>query len=383
MTRQQQIEALLVELRSRRHGLMNQSVCIGFDGYIDRIVHAVKQRSTPENYTRFHTIAEYANHLQACAGRSGDIEIVPVTEEVGGNAPIMAQAMARLGVPSTCVGTLGEYEIHPVFSNLSHFFNPQSIGKPASTLAIEFSDGKIMLGEIEPLHQVTWEHIKHQLGIQKIAEFFQSSRCFGIVNWSSIYAMDGILRGIIEEVFPLLGDELAEKFVFVDIADPSARSRHDILNLAAILKELNTKAKVVLGLNRKEAGIVYESLGYVDQDQPQEVWAQAIVQDIELHGVVIHSSNRVTGILAGVLGETDVFHLENPARTTGVGDHFNAGFCTGLLLNLSLLQCLHLGNLTASSFLTTGQSPSFDDLLALGECGNPNNEKEVLANESV
>ncbi|MDU0206351.1 PfkB family carbohydrate kinase [Paenibacillus sp. MAH-36] len=367
MYRHDQLAALLKELRTHRYRLSEKFACIGFDGYVDRIVNAVKYRQNVKKYQRFDTIAEYVGHLQACAGKSGDIEIVPVAEQLGGNAPIMAQAMAKLGVNSTCIGTLGDPELHPVFSCLPERCKPMSIGEPAQTLALEFNDGKIMMGEIAPLHRVTWESVLQRPGLAELTKQYRLSDVIGIVNWSSLFALDGILQGLIQEVLPCAGERVADKFIFVDIADPSARSRGEIQKLMETLREINTMAKVVLGLNRKEAELVYGAMGHLYENQAQAVLADTIRKESSLYNVVIHTSSGVTGVTEAGIWEADVFHEPQPYRTTGGGDHFNAGLCTGFMLDLPMAACLQLGNLTAAWFVRTGQSPSMDELIAFGE----------------
>ncbi|MNT73368.1 pfkB family carbohydrate kinase [compost metagenome] len=55
--------------------------------------------------------------------------------------------------------------------------------------------------------------------------------------------------------------------------------------------------------------------------------------------------------------------IPNPFISTGAGDHFNAGFCYGLLSNFELSKCLVMANLVASYYLKTGISPTINNLI--------------------
>jgi sugar/nucleoside kinase (ribokinase family) len=48
---------------------------------------------------------------------------------------------------------------------------------------------------------------------------------------------------------------------------------------------------------------------------------------------------------------------------TGGGDNLNAGFCLGLLNNLSIEECMLAGMATSGAYVQNGFSPSMDDLI--------------------
>ena len=45
-----------------------------------------------------------------------------------------------------------------------------SIGQPAHTDALEFEDGKLMLGKLSPLGEVTWDNLINRVGIQNYSQ---------------------------------------------------------------------------------------------------------------------------------------------------------------------------------------------------------------------
>src|ERR1044071_6312886 len=88
---------------------------IGLDGFVDEIVHAVDKRENAQEFTRLPTIASFAQRIAGAAGKSTNIEMVNQRTKLGGNGPIMGNALATLGLKVTYVGSLGYPNLHPVF----------------------------------------------------------------------------------------------------------------------------------------------------------------------------------------------------------------------------------------------------------------------------
>ena len=64
----------------------NQSakrVVVGFDGFIDEIIHVVKERQDDDNYSRIETITEFSEKIAAASGLSANIEFVPQQVKLG------------------------------------------------------------------------------------------------------------------------------------------------------------------------------------------------------------------------------------------------------------------------------------------------------------
>src|SRR5436190_23395437 len=165
------------------------SAFVGLDGFVDDILHVVDKRESAERYLRLPTIAQYAVRLGAAAGRSTNVELVSQLTKLGGNGPIMANALASFGLKVTYLGILGYPNIHPVFAELSAHAHAYSIAEPGYTDAIEFEDGKIMLGKHQSLKQMNWENIKSRFGLEKFASHFGSADLVGFVNWTMLTAM--------------------------------------------------------------------------------------------------------------------------------------------------------------------------------------------------
>src|SRR5579864_3384990 len=165
---------------------------VGLDGFVDDILHVVDKRESADKYVRLPTIAQLAQRLAAAAGRSTNIELVSQLTKLGGNGPIMANALASFGLKITYLGILGYPNLHPVFASFAKIAQVHSIAEPGYTDALEFEDGKIMLGKHESLKQMNWDNIKSRFGKDKFAAKFGSADLIGFVNWTMLTHMSDI-----------------------------------------------------------------------------------------------------------------------------------------------------------------------------------------------
>ena len=201
---------------------------VGLDGFVDEILHVVDQREDAGTYQRLPTIARFAERVAAAAGRSGNLELVPQITKLGGNGPIMANALASLGLKVTYLGTLGYPNLHPVFRDFAARAEVHSIAEPGTTDALEFEDGKIMLGKHASLKEVTWDNIQARYGLEKFTAKLNSADLVAFVNWTMLPYMSDIWEAILRDVCPAL--TAPRRLIFFDLADPEKRAPKDILH---------------------------------------------------------------------------------------------------------------------------------------------------------
>ncbi len=140
---------------------------VGLDGFVDEIFHVVDKRDSATSYTRLPTIAKFAERLAKAAGKSTNIELVSQLVKLGGNGPIMANALATFGSKVTYLGNLGYPNLHPVFEEFSRRAEVHSIAEPGYTDAMEFEDGKIMVGKHQSLKDMNWANISGRFGRER------------------------------------------------------------------------------------------------------------------------------------------------------------------------------------------------------------------------
>ena len=339
---------------------------VGLDGFVDEILHVVDKRESTDKYLRLTTIAKYAERLAAAAGKSTNVEMVSQLTKLGGNGPIMANALASFGMKVCYLGILGYPNLHPVFSDFSKIAEVHSIAEPGYTDALEFEDGKIMCGKHKSLREMNWENIKGRFGADQFTAKLQASQFIGFVNWTMLTSMNDTWSAILKEVCPRLTG--ARRTIFFDLADPEKRTREDIVKALLLITEFEKHFDAILGLNEKEAYEVGGHLGLNISDHSPEgllKLATQIREHVAINTVVVHP---VTFALA--VSQADAAIVEGPFTgkpliTTGAGDHFNAGFCLGKLLGFDNAKSVLTGVATSGFYVRSAKSPSVVDLVGL------------------
>ena len=342
---------------------------IGIDGFVDEIIHVVRKRFDIDTFDRIETITEFGERISRAAGLSANLEFVPVQVKMGGNGAIFANSLLEYGADVTYVGSVGKPVVHPVFQSLVEKGKVYSLCDPGHTDALEFNDGKVMLGKHECLSAIRWDVFKEVFGgVEKIAEVMAKCDMMSMSNWTMIPYMNEVWDGIIREVFPLLPDWTEKPLAFFDLADPEKRSKGDILEGLMLVSKYEQKFRTVLGLNEKEAFEIAEVYGIdVDESLPRDAKMETLIKDIfdklGIYCLVVHPTMEAMAYTA----ESGYVRVEGPycakpVLTTGAGDNFNAGFCLGQTLGLTVEQSLLAGVSTSGFYVRNAQAPCFDEL---------------------
>ena len=132
----------------------------------------------------------------------GGWKLVVKQRKLGGNGPIMANALACLGLGVTYLGCVGYPEIDPVFHDFARRAEVKSIAEPGHTDALEFDDGKLLLGKYESLGNVSWENLVARVGRDELQRLFDGAALIGMANWTMLPRMSEIWDRLIDEVLP-------------------------------------------------------------------------------------------------------------------------------------------------------------------------------------
>src|SRR5881392_2629821 len=168
LTREQISSLTSRKLAEKAQSLKPIKAMVGLDGFVDEIIAVVDKRHDHGKFEAVKTIGHLGAKITAAAGESSNYELVVKQRKLGGNGPIMANALASFGFAVTYIGNLGYPTIDPVFEPLSRRAKVHSIGEPGHTDALEFDDGKLMLGKHETLHDVNWDNLLSRVGRDKL-----------------------------------------------------------------------------------------------------------------------------------------------------------------------------------------------------------------------
>lgn len=345
----------------------HKKMIVGFDGFIDEIIHAVDKRIDSHHFTRIETMTEFAKRIEKAAGLSTNIELYPVQSKIGGNGPIMANALSQHESDITYIGALGQPSIHPVFLGMPTNAKLYSIAEAAHTDALEFHDGKIMLGKMSCLDDVHYANIIKELGEDGLIKLLDETELLATVNWSMLPHMTDIWRSIVEQICPKLSKKERKPIFFVDLADPEKREHQEIIVALDLLKSFNPYFNVVLGLNKKEAYDIGAILNFADHKTSLEELNKKLYDYLDIYSVVIHPVDQACTVINGTYDQAYGPLAKKPKLTTGAGDNFNAGFVFGLMLGLKANEALHLGMATSGFYVRQAKSPTFAELMSFLE----------------
>ena len=354
------------ELKAAAGRVPQLKAFMGFDGFVDNILRVADRVVSTGQYEWVPTIARLAERIARAAGKSTNIELVSQQIKLGGNGPIMANVMAGFGLKVCYLGNLGHPDLHPVFRDFAKRAEVHSIHEPGYTDALEFDDGKLMLGKLEALKQFDWQLIKDRFGADKLATKLNEAQFAAFVNWTHYPQMTGVWSAILNEVCPKITGP--RRRLFFDLADPEKRTAADIADMLKIVSGYQKHFDVILGLNEKESSEIGESLGLDTGNHSPEGLAALgakIRERLAVDTVVIHPVACALAVSEGDTAMVEGPFTPKPLITTGAGDHFNAGFCLGKLLGFDNALSVLTGVTSSGFYVRTAKSPGIDDMVKL------------------
>ncbi len=354
------INALALKSKSK-----NLHAFVGFDGFIDRIQRAVERKLDGSN-RYFKTIASFSNYLSKLKDKSGQIELTTDIVKIGGNAPILSNALGHLGVTNYCVGALGFPEVNRLFKTMEPHCNLISVNEPGDSRALEFSDGKIIFSELGMFDHFDWKWIIGKIELERLRELVNPAHLVSLVDWANLPHATDILQGFLDDVIKPSG---RKDFLFLfDLCDPSKKSVEQIDEALDIISSYSHYGKVTLGLNQHETMRIwnllndYEPLhGYHYMSLPEA--GQFIYDTMNIEYLLVHPVEKVLLYTPNGMLEMQGRVIDKPLVLTGAGDNLNAGFAYGWMLDLKPEQRVVLGIAAAGAYIQNGLSPTEKDLM--------------------
>jgi hypothetical protein len=339
---------------------------VGFDGFTDEIIRVVDQRLNSQKFEPLYTITDFGKRIMASAGKSCNLELVPIETRLGGNAPIMAQALLSVGHEITFAGAIGaDGHVEPIFQAFAHNCKRVIPLCPSGhTDALEFYDGKVLLGKIGVLAEVCYDALIQQLPEEDLVNILDNCDLFASANWTMLPNMNDMWKQIIERILPRFTQNKT-RYLFIDLADTAKRSGQDLKEALELLRLFQPAFKVIQGLNHSEAQQVYQALIGPPPGPGQEqveVMAKHIRKHLGIHQVVVHATRFAVAASEEDSARVEGPYCPEPKISTGGGDHFNAGYCSALLYNASLQECLLSGIASSGYYIRTAKTPNIQDI---------------------
>jgi hypothetical protein len=368
-------KALLQELKSLlQKTLPSQRAFVGFDGFIDTIQKAVRQRSS-ESVSYFSTISDFAEHLQKLNGKSGQVELVTNKIKMGGNAPILSQALGKLGIKNICLGAMGLPETNPLFKSKNPSIETISVSPSGKSSAIEFGNGKIIFSDLSVFKNYTWKYVKQNVDLVKFKKTIEPCKLFALVDWANLPEATDLWQGFLDDIIHPRGKR--DQHFFFDLCDPSKKLAQQIDEVLDLISDFSAYGKVTLGINENEANKIWMALTGHDHALANE---HVEIPSLQMVGYFIYRAMDIDTLLIHPIDRTLVFKNQNkfkkqsviellghvvtdPKVLTGGGDNLNAGYCLGLLAGFEVHQCMLLGMAASGAYVQNGASPNRDDMI--------------------
>lgn len=349
-------------LKDNVHKIDGKKAVLGFDGFIDCVVRVIKNKKD-DDITFFQDMAEFGSYIISKRGRSCSLELREQVVKIGGNMPIMASALGRLGIKVNCIGALGYPVIRSEFEGMiTDNCILHSVAEPGLTTAMEFNDGKVMLAHMKMVDEITWDSIKTIVGIENLIHFFNKSDIAGLVNWSEVENSSDIWEGIINDVLP---GHLPNKnqLVFFDLSDCSKKHVEDIQHALNLIETFSRHFKVILGMNENESRLIHNAIfkGGEDHNDLAHI-GESIFNRLDIDMLVIHPRNYSMAWDTNGSYTIENMYIEVPQISTGGGDNFNAGFCLAQLLGADITTSLLIANAASGFYVKNGFSADIQQL---------------------
>ncbi len=356
--------AHLADLLEQKKGRPLPHVVVGFDAFVDEVVHVVGRRTAPDAYTPVPTISEFGQWVSSAAGRSGSREFVVLDRVAGGCSVNLGDAIESLGFPLDAFSGIGD-PIDPAFKKFSgacSSLNPLGMA-PGHTAAYEFQDGKLMFCSFSHFSDFTPAYLANQMSDGSFRNACENSAAVVLTSWSVYPHMTECWKYLQREQLKGLKNRPR---IFLDIADPASRTPGDIASMADALAGFEAIGPTTLSMNSNEANQLAAAIRLSPSDSTSErveKLAAEIRERLGISEVGIHLIQSATTADSHGVATVAGPHCAKPKKSVGAGDRFNAGWLAGALLDLDASHRLLFAVAVSGFFVRNARSGTFSEII--------------------
>jgi hypothetical protein len=339
-----------------------KGIC-GFDGFVDTFIR-MKNPASMESF---------GAKVSAAAGVAASYSVDHQGDKFGGNGPLLTCALDRMfdgNIGITYIGGIGKGEVDPLFADAmgAHTEAMYTLAPPAHSDCLEFTDGKIMLGDFDACNEITLERLLEVVGEDVLNQLLREARFISAVNWGKLPHVGEIWSDLAKRL-QTLGRPPKEVPFFMDLAEFEHRSSEDVHEMIGRLGAITQQCTTLLSFNLKEAwqmGDVFGGSFHGKKDPKSSAeLAGLLFENLDVDKVIIHPNDGAAcASSAGVVYVPGPF-CQQPLISTGAGDNFGAGCLAATLLGLEDAGIVLTGNAASGHYVRSGKSPTFNEMVKL------------------
>jgi len=339
-------------------------ILLGCDGFVDETYEIVEVRKSQSEFTPMKKLRQFGELLVERADGGVGVELVPKRRCEGGFGINTGRVAACLGLKPCLPGLYGSQTIDPAYHEFEEICDLVSLGDPALTIALEFSDGKVLMSNLEAVSNLSWADFKKHFGEEKLKEMFSGVDILGLGYWSLTANFDGLFQGFMEQY----ETGTPPRRMFFDFADIKKKSSESFIKSLELIKSFNSRIPMTFSLNEHEVLELCSRVGVERPELTPAAIASALTiarEKIGFDELVVHTPEFSA---ASSAAEGEAFAIQdrqtNVVRLAGAGDSFNGGFLCASLGDLPLKKRLVVANAVTAFFVTHATAPNKEELLA-------------------
>ncbi len=326
------------------------SALLGIDGMVDEVWEVIEKRHSPTEVIIMDKLINFGEAITE--RRSGGIakERLLKRRSSGGFVANTGRAIANLGVQSTFLGLFEPFD--EVFNEFLDIVTIIPVGKPVYMNVMEFSDGKIMMPNLDELLNLRWDDVINKLGTENIYNIFNVD-IVGLGYWSNLYDFETIVH----EVVSICSDNGKTRYIFHDFANLNKRTPQALDSAIKVLKKENNKIPQILSLNQHEGDLLAKHLDFSTAQNAEELASLVFKmrEKIGISELIIHTLHHSVAATENSFEIAHQNECEKPSKTTGAGDTFNGAYMAAKLVENSLKRRLDFANKVAYTYVETGK----------------------------
>jgi hypothetical protein len=338
-------------------------ILLGCDGFVDETYEIVEVRKSRTEFTPMKKLRQFGDLLVERAEGGVGVELVPKRRCEGGFGINTGRVAACLGLMPRLPGLYGRNAIDPAYVQFQNICELVSLGDPALTIALEFSDGKVLMSNLQAVSSLTWGDFEKHFGEKRLKEMFSGVDILGLGYWSLTANFDGLFEGFMKQYETIT----PPRRMFFDFADIKKKSSESFIRSLELIRSFSSKIPMVFSLNEHEVLELFSRIG-VERPEltPKAIGAALTIarKKIGFAELVVHTPEFAA---ASSTTEGEAYAMQERQtkviRLAGAGDSFNGGYLCASLGNLSLKQRLVVANAVTAFFVTHGTPPTKAELL--------------------